>query len=180
MEAELKVSIILDTGALLAKYYRLLPRHRVDIYTCSSNIEEVVDAENRQALEEALDLGIVKVVKPDRKFVEEALSRAREAGFLAKLSRTDIDVLALALQLRQKPGDVIVITDDYDLQNMLYILGLSFKPLRTRGIRFAVRFKSYCPTCGFVPSHPSETACPLCNSKIVHIPAKHSDKPGST
>lgn len=175
MEAEARIPIVLDTGALIAKYYRLLPRYRVDIYTCSSNVEEVIDVENRQALEEAIDLGIVKVVKPEKEYVEEAISHARKAGYLAKLSRADVDVLALAIQLRYEFGDVIVITDDYDLQNILYVLNISFKPLRTKGIQFVRQFKSYCPTCGFIPSRPSEMICPLCNSKIVHIPASRSN-----
>ncbi|MEM1696395.1 MAG: nucleotide-binding protein [Desulfurococcaceae archaeon] len=167
MQVEEATAIVLDTGALLAKYYRLLPRRRVELYTSTSNVDEVIDLENKQALEEAINLGLVKVVKPEKKYVEKATAIASSTGSIHKLSRTDIDVAALALQLVDNGANVVVITDDYELQNLLRSVGISFKPLRTTGIRALKLYRSFCPVCGYVPSSPSENICPLCGSKII-------------
>lgn len=162
-----RIGVILDTAALLAKYYRLLPRLLADILVPVSAVNEVRDLESRAALEEAINLNIIRVVAPERTFLEEAVRAARSVGSLHKLSGTDVEVIAVALQLKAKYSEVIVITDDYELQNTLMYIGVSFKPLRTRGIREVRVFAVYCPTCGYTPSRPSEDVCPLCGSKIV-------------
>lgn len=160
--------LILDTGALLAKYYRLVPNYVAEIYTSAMNVGEVLDLENKQALEEAIALNLVKVVEPEKQYIEKAVHLARGFGYLHKLSTADVNLIALALQLSEKKsGNIIVITDDYDIQNLLYLLGIPFKPLRTSGIKKPTIYKAWCPTCGYVPRNPGEDTCPLCNSKIV-------------
>lgn len=160
------IQIILDTTGLLAKYYRLLPRHVFKAYTTRSAVEEVIDEENRSALEDAIESGLIEVLEPSQEFYRRALEEARRVGEVSKLSRTDLEVASLALMLRDR-GRVIVITDDYSLQNLLLHLGVSFKPLRTMGIRDMRRYIEYCPTCGYVPAQPGEKTCPLCGSPLA-------------
>ena len=160
--------LVLDTGALLAKYYRLVPSYVAEVYTSAKNVSEVLDSENKQALEEAIALSLVKVVEPEKQYIEKVKSLARSFGYLHKLSDADVNLVALALQLSESRNEsVIVITDDYDIQNLLYLLGIPFKPLRTSGIKKPIIYKAWCPTCGYVPRNPGEDTCPLCNSKIV-------------
>lgn len=161
-----KIAVILDTAALLAKYYRLLPRTRVEVYTTHSAVSEVKDLENKQALEEALNLGLLIPVTPQHSFVQLAMRVASTIGCVHKLSRIDLEIVALALQLQNSQFKVIVITDDYEIQNLLLYMGISFKPLKTTGIRELKVYMARCPTCGYVPSKPSEETCPFCGTKI--------------
>lgn len=62
--------------------------------------------------------------------------------------------------------EVVVITDDYELQNLLLYIGVGFKPLRTRGIAELRIYNAQCPTCGYIPGKPDETRCPLCGGDI--------------
>jgi len=71
----LKKAIILDTSALIAKYYRLLPRNIFEVYTTENAVREVIDRENREALFEAIDLGLITVSNPGLQYVEEARKR---------------------------------------------------------------------------------------------------------
>ncbi|MEM0367843.1 MAG: nucleotide-binding protein [Desulfurococcaceae archaeon] len=162
-----KIALILDTGALLAKYYRYAPRIKVDIYTTDSAVNEVKDQENKSALIEALELRLIHVEKPGRTFIIKIMEIAKAIGCLHKLSITDVEIAALSLQLRKEYSEVVVVTDDYELQNLLSYMGVSFKPLRTRGIEDLRVFKAYCPVCGYTPGKPSEDTCPLCGSKIT-------------
>lgn len=158
--------VILDTGALLAKYYRYIDRSRYSIYTTESAVLEVKDYENKQALEEAIELGLLYVVKPGQDYLERAIYNARSIGALHKLSRTDIEIAALAEQLKDHSIVVMVITDDYELQNLLLHMEVGFKPLRTIGIRESRIYTAQCPVCGYVPGKPGEDKCPFCNSEI--------------
>ncbi len=161
-----KIALILDTGALLAKFYRYAPRMRADIYTTEGAISEVRDQENKQALIEALELKLVLVQAPERAFIDKVVEVAKTIGCLHKLSSIDIEIAALSLQLQSSYTEIVVITDDYELQNLLNYMGISFKPLRTRGIRDLRIFNAQCPICGYIPGKPGEDTCPLCGSKI--------------
>ncbi|MEM4481133.1 MAG: PIN domain-containing protein [Desulfurococcaceae archaeon] len=162
-----ELAVVLDTTALLAKYYRFAPRLSADILVPIGVVSEVKDAENRLALEEAINLNIVEVISPQKGFKEQAFKLAQSVGCLHKLSSADLEVVATSLEVQRKYAKVIVITDDYELQNLLMYIGVSFKPLRTRGISELRVFAAYCPVCKYVPSRPGEETCPLCGSKII-------------
>jgi UPF0271 protein len=161
-----KLAIVLDTGALIAKYYRLLPKNNVLVYTVQSAVEEVVDRENREALLEAMQLGLINVVEPSREYLNKVREKAREIGGIHRLSMVDVDIASIALQLASMRYHVVVITDDYELQNLLLYMNISFKPLRTRGISEFRKYRAYCPVCGYIPGSPMEDECPLCGSRI--------------
>lgn len=162
-----KLIVILDTGALIAKYYRLLPRPLVEVYTSVGAAMEVIDRESREALEEAINLGLITLATPSTSSIKSVEEASRQIGCLHKLSRVDIEIAALALQLSRSGAKVVVITDDYELQNLLLYMGIDFKPLRTAGIRELRVFEAFCPVCGYTPAKPSEEICPFCGSKIV-------------
>ncbi|WP_440059041.1 NOB1 family endonuclease [Thermogladius sp. 4427co] len=164
-----KIAVVADTGALLARYYNLLPIHVYDFYTTKACVQEVRDRENKEALENAIELGLVRVVEIDKEYFEKALNKAREIGELTKVSEADLSIIALALSLSETYDKVIVLTDDYSLQNILYNIGISFKPVRTTGIREAWKFREYCPVCGYVPGKPGEKTCPVCGSPLKRV-----------
>jgi len=162
-----RLALVLDTSALLAKYYRLLPRSVMDVYTTSLAVSEVRDLENRQALLEAIDVGIINITDPEKRYINTILLEAKNTGSLSKLSTTDIHIAALALMLRERYSNVIVITDDYELQNLLLNIKISFKPLKTSGITCFIKYTVYCPICYYTPSNPGETTCPFCGAKLT-------------
>ncbi|ABN69827.1 Nucleotide binding protein, PINc [Staphylothermus marinus F1] len=162
-----KLNIVFDTSAFLAKYHLQLPRYIVKIYTVPRVVDEVRDQENKEALELGIETKMIEVIEPREDFRRKTIIKARKIGEHVSLSKTDIDVAALSLQLKTIHDKVIVFTDDYSLQNLLYHMGIPFKPLRTKGIRKARKYRVYCPVCGYVPADPSEDTCPICGSKLV-------------
>jgi len=139
----------------------------MDVYTTSLAVSEVRDLENRQALLEAIDVGIINITDPEKRYINTILLEAKNTGSLSKLSTTDIHIAALALMLRERYSNVIVITDDYELQNLLLNIKISFKPLKTSGITCFIKYTVYCPICYYTPSNPGETTCPFCGAKLT-------------
>lgn len=160
------VILVFDTSAFLAKYHLQIPDSIYKIYTTPSVVSEVRDAENKQALEIGIMVGRIIVQQPLSSSIDKAKETAKRIGEITSLSKTDIEVAALALE-KSINHKVVVITDDYSLQNLLYHLRISFKPLRTRGIKKIMKYKAFCPVCGYIPSRPGEDTCPLCGSKMV-------------
>jgi len=123
--------VVDDTGAIITGLpRRLYTTH----YTTPSVILEVKDPQSRAILEEALSTGRLQVLDPAPEYVEKAKTIAGQAGVLSRLSRTDIEVLALALQLALESGHgkTYLATDDLRLQEAAEKAGLKVIPIRYR------------------------------------------------
>jgi len=102
----------------------------------------------------------VDVCAPSR----DALRRAREAGEATgdahRLSPTDIDLVALAIDVQGT-----VVTDDYSIQNIARALGIPFEPVMERGIREQWTWSYRCTGCRAVwPEWHDE--CPTCGAAL--------------
>lgn len=158
--------LVLDTTAFIAKY--ALQVYSSNMYTVPSVLQEVKDKESRESLELSILINRIVVRNPSQESIEYIKNIARRIGEHVSLSRTDIEVIALAYELSRK-YKVIVITDDYTMQNVLLHLGIPYKPLRTQGIKVARKYKVYCPTCYYVSTNYEEY-CPICNTKLRKRP----------
>ena len=156
---------VLDTTAFLAALPLMLYNAR--LMTPPRVVEEVRDRESRERLQVAMLLDRVEVVEPRERYRWRVKRTAVKHGLHGSLSETDIDVAALALQARDEHGDVIVVTDDYALQELLTHLGMRFQPLRTRGIREVRDYILVCPVCGYVSKRFGEKVCPRCGVPLV-------------
>ncbi len=155
--------IILDTSALL---YLPLSKGKGERHiTTYSVIKEIYKDEIKKAVIDAyIQTNILKVVKPKKKYIVEALRKAREIGE-HRLSKADVEVLALAIQLRGEGA--IVFTDDYAIQNILHINNIPYLPVR-RQIKRKLKWTYQCEACG--ETYNSETEiCEKCGSKVVRI-----------
>ncbi|MDK6028432.1 DNA-binding protein [Ignisphaera sp. 4213-co] len=125
--------LILDTAAFIAA----APLYLYDklLYTTPSVINEVKDSESVQRLMLAQAVDRLIIEEPSKEFIKKAVDAAKRLKIFDKLSKTDIDVLALALQLLSKGFNVTVLTDDYDLQKVLKSMGIDFKAVKTIGIK---------------------------------------------
>ncbi|MFP3286031.1 MAG: hypothetical protein RXP86_02080 [Acidilobus sp.] len=126
---------VLDAGAIFAGVQLRLPLS----ITTSVVMNEVKDEDSRANLERALEAGKLLVVDPGQEFIEEAIGVARLAGTLDKLSKADLGVIALALEMRGCKKEVAVASDDYAVQVTALRAGLEVIPVRYRGIREAKR-----------------------------------------
>lgn len=123
---------IFDTAAFLSSLQLYV--YKGEIITTSSVVQEVKDSESVFRLEIASIIKRFKVETPSTEFIEIARLIAKKMGLLDKLSQTDIEVLALAIQYRDRGFKPIVLTDDYDVQKILKALKIAFKPVKSIGI----------------------------------------------
>ncbi len=165
---------VLDTTSLLAALP--LQLYNAILVTTPSTISEVRDRENFEKTNLSLSIGRIKILKPEKSYVDIVREKALAIGEHT-LSNTDIEIAALALQVSKECREhedieVVVMTDDYSLQNLLSHIGLEFMPLRTKGIREKRRYIVICPACGYRAKSISEKYCPVCGTKLVKRRAK--------
>ena len=83
-----------------------------------------------------------------------------------KLSDTDISVIALALDFICKGKKVMIVTDDYGIQNVAKSLGVKFMPVSQKGISRSLVWGRLCTACG---KETSEEICPVCGSETKFV-----------
>ena len=111
------------------------------------------------AVQTLIDLGRLNIIEPEKKFTDIVLEKASKTGDLPNLSKEDVSVLALCIQI-----DGELITDDYTVSNVAKHLSLKVIPIMTKGISKVLDSVYFCPACNKVLKKTS--SCPICGSKL--------------
>ncbi len=143
---------ILDTSAIISG--KNLP-YDAEYYVPESVLNEIRYRDNLSFFLENL-----KVHNPCKESIEKAIEFANKTGDIHKLSKTDLDIIALAIEING-----IVITDDYAIQNVLKYIGLKFSGLSQREISKIFQWKYRCTGCMRYYEKYYES-CPVCGSKL--------------
>ncbi len=160
---------VLDTTAFIAKLPLYAPQD-YEMYTTTLVLREVRDKDSLTGLNIILSVNRVQVIDPGEEYIRRMKTEAAKYGLHSVLSETDISVLALATRIKEETGrEVVIVTDDYTVQNMAKLIGLEFMALRTRGIRRVSRYVAQCPACGYVSTIPGESECPICGTRLRKV-----------
>lgn len=132
------------------------------LVTVPAVVDELIDSTSRLKFDLLYDAGL-RVEAPDPQYVELVISAATSTGDLSVLSKTDIDILAKALELKAG-SSVLLITDDYAVQNVAASLEIEYLPAAVRGIQKIYSWELKCTGCGAIVASGGE--CPVCGSKV--------------
>lgn len=102
----------------------------------------------------------LKVMAPKTEFIDKVKVGAEKTGDIARLSDTDIDVLALALEL-----GATIISDDYSIQNVAECLGIKYRRGVQPGIKKIFGWTFRCTGCGRYYDKKSD-CCDICGSAL--------------
>ena len=121
----------------------------------------------------AVDSRRLKVEVPGSRSLKRVKEASKRVGDILFLSDADLQVLALALELKDKGYNPQIVTDDYSIQNVADQLEIEFAPLMTFGIRFRLQWIIYCPACHRkYPSDYRFKSCEVCGTKLKRKPLK--------
>jgi UPF0271 protein len=159
---------VLDTTAILATQ---LEPGRAELVTVQEVVDEVVyGGLAPERLSMALSRKVLKLRKPSKQSVEEVSLKARERGELGRLSKTDILLLAAAVEEKKEGCDVVVVSDDYSVQNMALYLGLQVLGVARQPIKEVREYVFRCSVCGKTHTRPA-ARCPDCGGVLERVRA---------
>lgn len=168
-----RLIVVLDSSAIFTGLPQYLPARYV---TTESVVAEILDTHSRQVFENLVSANRIEVRPISKTYRSKAVEKARDVGLLSKLSDTDIDLLALAMEIRDNTKtSIIVATDDYALQNILLLEGFYVLPTKTSGIRRIKKYRVICPACGYQGA-PDEKKCPICGTPLVIVGSRLDEK----
>jgi len=121
----------------------------------------------------AIESGRLKVRTPDVRFLDSVKEASKTVGDMCFLSEVDMQVLALALELKSTGHDPFIVTDDYSIQNVANQIGVNFASLLTFGISFRLHWILYCPACHrkYPPDYKPKL-CEVCGTQLKRKPLK--------
>ena len=114
------------------------------------------------------------VKTPSNEETEKINIVSKQTGDFNRLSGTDKQILALALDLTKKYS-VIILTDDYSIQNVANKLGIDCESISQKGIIKNFKWGSKCSGCG-KKFKENIKVCPICGAETKNIVIKKSDK----
>jgi len=161
---------VLDTSALIAGFDPFLLNG--EEYTVPMVKEEIAESSMPEVrFETAVASGKLKIKVPSGEFVDRTKASATLVGDKFLLSQTDLQLLALSLQLKEEGYSPMIVTDDYSIQNVADQLGIEFVSLATFGIRLRLTWVRYCPACRKTYSSDSRAkTCVVCGTKLKRKP----------
>jgi len=111
-----------------------------DLYTVPQVVEEVRSGRKELIFAESLGL---RILESSYRAIELVKEESKRTGDITRLSETDIQLLALALDLKG-----VLLTDDYSMQNTAMSMGIAYEALAQKGIRKLETWYYRCAYCG--------------------------------
>ena len=151
-----KPAMVLDTSA----FFLSIPLI-AQLYTVPRVEGELKDLRGKARLAVLLDEGM-EMKTPERKYLQEVQTAAKKTGDASVLSETDVDLLALACEVKGT-----LVTDDFAIQNTAKILGIPVRSLIQRESEARI-WRLRCTGCGkYFDQVPTKTGeCPICGSEL--------------
>jgi UPF0271 protein len=133
-----------------------------EIHTTESVIQELKSLKAKLKFEAFSSFVIFH--KPSEESINKIKEIAKNHGEIS-LSQVDVEILAIALDL-SKSKNVVILSDDYSIQNICKYLGIEYKGISKKIIKKKIKWELYCKICGNkLPS--SAITCIYCGSKDV-------------
>ncbi len=150
-------SRVLDASA----FYAGIPfGSQIESFTTPKVYDEIKHIKkNHDALGILLETKRLRIIEPEKKYVDIVVKMSKTTGDFKQLSKEDISSIALSLQLNNE-----LITDDFAVSNVAKNLGLKVSPIMTLGIKDVGKWIYYCPGCH--KNFPKVEECPICGNKL--------------
>jgi UPF0271 protein len=121
----------------------------------------------------AIENGKLTVRSPKSSVFQDIQEASMKVGDMRYLSEADLQVLALALELKGRGLSPVIVTDDYSIQNVANKIDIEFTSLMTFGIKFRFKWILYCPACyrKYPPDYEFKV-CEVCGTELKRKPKK--------
>jgi len=164
--------LVLDTSAFIAGFDPLAVPEKQ--YTVPEVKKELIAGSMPwMRFNAAIENRKLTVRNPKSSFFQDIQEASMKVGDMRYLSEADLQVLALALELKGRGLSPVIVTDDYSIQNVANKIDVEFTSLMTFGIKFRFKWILYCPACfRKYPSDYKFKICEVCGTELKRKPKK--------
>jgi UPF0271 protein len=161
---------VLDTSAFIASFDPLsVSEEQYSVPTVRDEL--IADTLPWVRFNAAVESGRLKIKMPSQSSLDWVKKSSKTVGDALSLSETDLQILALALELKDSGYSPSIVTDDYAIQNVAHQIGVGFTSLTTFGIRYRLYWILYCPACHRkYPADCKLKKCQVCGTTLKRKP----------
>jgi UPF0271 protein len=134
---------VLDASAIIGGFYSKSSAN----FTTGDVILEIKDLKSSLLVQSAIEDGLIIIENPENEDIKKTNEIIESSGDILRLSEVDQNLIALALKLKRKGYDPIVVTDDYSMQNTLKTINMPYKSVLTEGIKEIYNWVKICKGC---------------------------------
>jgi len=159
--------VIIDTSAVLSG--KPINFDDVIIVTTQSVSDELKPGgKDYQTFQFLREKGLI-VNSPSRESIVKTRAISTRTGDIGRLSKTDIEILALALDFsKEKDKEPVILTDDYSIQNVANVLNIQFENISQQGIKKRFKWSYRCRGCG-KKFEEYIKVCPICGAATKNM-----------
>jgi len=159
--------VIIDTSAVLSG--KPINFDDVIVVTTQSVSDELKPGgKDYQTFQFLIEKGL-KINFPSMESIVKTRDISSRTGDIGRLSKTDIDILALALDFsRERDKEPVILTDDYSIQNVANVLNIKFESISQQGIKKRFKWSYRCRGCG-KKFEEYIKVCPICGAATKNI-----------
>ncbi|MGC8561585.1 MAG: NOB1 family endonuclease [Thermoplasmata archaeon] len=155
------MKIVVDTSSL---FYGFQIDGSNEFITTPSVIEEVRGRKMKKSV--VMSIELLKIMEPSAIGMEDVERVARSTGDLDQLSRTDIELIALA-----KETEARLLTNDLAIQNVCRRMGIAYQSFKGKSINTEIEWGYRCIGCGRKFDRFYKE-CPYCGNELKKYPKK--------
>ena len=155
---------VLDASAIIGGFSSKESQN----FITASVISEIKDFKSKLYLESAIEDGSITIIEPESVDIKNVSDIITKSGDVLRLSNTDKNLIALAFKLKRESYDPMVVTDDYSMQNVLKIVGITYRSVLTEGIKGIYGWVKVCKGCkkNYPPGYAFDE-CEICGTRII-------------
>ena len=158
---------ILDTSAILSG--KPINLNNAELVTTHGISDELTPGGRDYKYLQFLKEKGLNLNSPSKDSIEKIKAISKETGDLNRLSDEDIELLALSLDISRKDDkEVIILTDDYSIQNVANALNIRFESMSQSGITKRFKWTCRCRGCGN-KFKENIKICPICGTETKDI-----------
>jgi len=158
---------IIDTSAILSG--KPIYLDNVKMVTTSGILEELKPGgRDYRSFQFLIERGL-SIQSPSKESTEKIKTVSIKTGDVNRLSKTDIGILALALDInKDDEKEAIILTDDYSIQNVSYVLNITYESISQSGITKKFKWTCRCRGCG-KRFKENIKICPICGAETKTV-----------
>jgi len=157
---------ILDTSAILSGKPINLDNAKM-VTTPGISNELKPGGRNYRSFQFLVERGL-SILSPSKESIDKIKIISGRTGDVNRLSKTDIEILALALDIKNDKKEAVVLTDDYSIQNVAHVLNIKFEAISQSGITKRFKWVYKCRGCGKKFKENIKN-CPICGAETKTV-----------
>ena len=173
MDSKKKKVLIIDTSAILSGKPLIFDKQKT-VTTQGVSDELKPGGKDYQNFQYLLEMGL-KIESPTKKSMDEINNVSSKTGDVGRLSKTDKEILALAMDIKKNTDEQpVILTDDFSIQNIANNLDIKYESISQKGIKKRFKWGYRCRGCG-KKFEEHIKVCPICGSTTKNIVTKKTD-----